>query len=105
MCLDVEQMPAGVPEAEDLDTLREHLDLVRGAEDDANVAIVARGKRVRTVGRGARDIENRLSGAVRRIHVARDLDDVEHRALAIDQEQRLEPIAEAVEALDAGQRR
>ena len=61
--------------------------------------------RVRPVRRRARHVENHRADATRRGHVARDLDDVEHGAVAVDEEQRLDAVAEAVEALDAGQRR
>ena len=94
-------MPRGVAKTEHLDAVREDLDLVRRAEDDAEVAVAGGRERVRAIRGGARDVETRVGVALAppTLHV----DDVEDGAVAVDEKQRLEPVAHAVEALDRGQ--
>ena len=76
--LHVEQVPARVAEAEHLHALREHLDLVRRAEHDADVLIADRRQRVRAI--RARDTAHQLERRPPRARRVRRSDDVEDRS-------------------------
>ncbi len=94
---DIEQVPAGVAEGEDVLPFREHADLVRRRQDDADVPVARRRARVRLVGR--RDRRGQRAGHVSAGVPLIDFDDVEHLALAAHEKRGVEPVRQAVEAL------
>src|SRR4029453_4193438 len=96
--LQIEQVPGGAAEREELRTFSEDLDLARRAEHGADVAVLQRGARVWLIRFRARHLQRLMPAPLTAPPL--DVDDVEEPALRVGQEDRANAVGQAEQALD-----